>query len=58
MKHNFLKALTLLVFSGFLSINVIAQEGYVPSEENLENREWFLDNKYGLFVHWGVYSIM
>lgn len=42
-----------------LSITVLrAQEGYVPTQENLDNREWFQDNKYGLFVHWGVYSIM
>jgi alpha-L-fucosidase len=35
-----------------------AQEAYVPSPENLENREWFQDAKFGLFIHWGVYSIM
>lgn len=35
-----------------------AQQGYVPDPENLENREWFQDAKFGLFVHWGVYSIM
>lgn len=31
---------------------------YEPSPENLENREWFQDNKYGLFIHWGIYSVM
>ncbi len=41
-----------------LSFSLFAQEGYVPTQENLDNREWFQDNKYGLFVHWGVYSIM
>ena len=46
------------IFASLLNTKLIAQEGYVPSAENLENREWFLDNKYGLFVHWGVYSIM
>ena len=35
-----------------------AQEGYVPTAENLKNREWFQDAKFGLFVHWGVYSII
>jgi len=48
----------LFLFAITLSLNSIAQEGYVPTAENLENREWFQDNKYGLFVHWGVYSIM
>jgi alpha-L-fucosidase len=50
----------LLIFLLVLSFlpQSIAQEGYTPSAENLQNREWFQDNKYGLFVHWGVYSVM
>ncbi|PID92498.1 MAG: alpha-L-fucosidase [Bacteroidetes bacterium] len=39
-----------------LSLQLEAQEGYVPTKENLENREWFQDAKYGLFIHWGLYS--
>lgn len=35
-----------------------AQQNYVPSPENLKNREWFQDAKYGMFIHWGVYSTM
>ena len=44
----------------FLSIviGVSAQQDYQPSESNLEAREWFQDAKFGLFVHWGVYSVM
>lgn len=38
--------------------NAFSQQDYQPSPENLKNREWFQDNKYGLFVHWGVYSVM
>lgn len=37
---------------------VFAQSSYQPSAENLENREWFQDAKFGLFIHWGVYSQM
>jgi len=48
----------VFVISVLASIGLKAQEGYVPTQENLDNREWFQDNKYGLFVHWGVYSIM
>ena len=33
-------------------------QSYQPSTENLEAREWFQDAKYGLFIHWGVYSIL
>jgi alpha-L-fucosidase len=29
-----------------------------PSPENLAARAWFQDAKLGLFVHWGVYSVL
>lgn len=34
-----------------------AQEGYVPTEENLKQREIFEDNRFGIFLHWGIYSM-
>jgi Alpha-L-fucosidase len=30
---------------------------YEPPAENLAAREWFQDAKFGLFIHWGVYSV-
>lgn len=48
----------ILLITLVLSTPVFSQKDYVPSPENLKNREWFQDNKYGLFVHWGVYSVM
>lgn len=30
---------------------------YEPAPENLAAREWFQDAKFGLFIHWGVYSV-
>ncbi|HKQ80115.1 MAG TPA: alpha-L-fucosidase [Blastocatellia bacterium] len=33
------------------------QQPYRPAPENLEARRWFQDAKFGLFVHWGVYSV-
>lgn len=35
-----------------------AQEGYEPSAENLAARERFQDDRFGLFIHWGIYSVM
>jgi alpha-L-fucosidase len=34
-----------------------AQPRYVPAPENLKAREWFQDAKFGMFIHWGVYSV-
>src|SRR5512142_13101 len=31
---------------------------YKPTEENLQARQWFQDAKFGLFIHWGVYSVL
>ncbi|HEY0245261.1 MAG TPA: alpha-L-fucosidase [Mucilaginibacter sp.] len=33
-----------------------AQTGYKPSQSNLTYRETFQDMKFGLFIHWGIYS--
>jgi len=35
-----------------------AQSQYQPTAENLKNREWFEDARFGLFIHWGVYSVL
>src|SRR6476661_2479350 len=34
-----------------------AQE-YQPSAENLQARQWFQDAKFGMFIHWGAYSVL
>lgn len=47
---------TLLFFCIQLSLN--AQSRYVPAPENLKAREWFQDAKFGMFIHWGVYSVL
>jgi alpha-L-fucosidase len=40
------------------SLPARAQQGYKPTPENLESRQWFQDAKFGIFVHWGVYSVL
>ena len=45
--------LIIIVFTGMLT-----NAQYKPSKENLEARKWFQDAKFGLFIHWGVYSVL
>ena len=45
-------ALTCLLFG----LQVLAQT-YTPSSDNLKAREWFGNAKFGLFIHWGPFSI-
>lgn len=46
-------------FSFLLLVSTIAySQPYQPSEENKKNREWFQDARFGMFIHWGVYSVL
>src|SRR5207253_2134231 len=35
-----------------------AQENYTPTAANLQARQEFQDAKLGMFIHWGVYSVL
>ena len=50
---------TLLIVATLL-INYVgmAQTSYQPTAENLKAREQFQDQKFGVFLHWGLYSMM
>ena len=48
----------ILIFVLIFSLSNNAQENYIPTKENLEARKWFEEARFGLFVHWGVYSIL
>src|SRR6476619_1999001 len=47
---------SVLLLLLFISQSIQAQ--YKATAENLKNREWFQDAKFGLFIHWGVYSVL
>jgi alpha-L-fucosidase len=60
MRENvaFFKRLLLsLVVSG-ATLPISAQNSYQPSPENLKARQEFQDAKFGMFIHWGVYSVL
>ena len=50
----------LIVVATALAVRVPAraQAAYTPSAANLAAREWFQNARFGLFVHWGVYSVL
>lgn len=53
--------LTLLPVLAIFAHPAVAEEKrYSPNWESLDRRptpEWFLDAKFGVFIHWGVYSV-
>ena len=41
-----------------LSVGASSQaQSYIPTSENLQARKEFQDNKFGVFLHWGIYSM-
>ena len=38
------------------SLALVAQPDYQPSPENLKSRQWFEQARFGMFIHWGIYS--
>jgi len=53
---NRTKELLAFIAGTSLCLNLLSQEVYKPSQENLEARKWFQEARFGLFVHWGIYS--
>jgi len=53
-----MKNILILIICFLVVQNAISQEDYKPSKENLEARSWFQDAKFGMFIHWGVYSTL
>ena len=57
MKHYWGIILVVTMYSQFPN-NALAQTPYEPSSDNLAARTWFQDAKFGLFIHWGIYSVL
>ena len=49
------------VFTFLLSVTIIfasrAQTTYQPTAENLSARKWFDSARFGMFIHWGAFSV-
>jgi alpha-L-fucosidase len=52
-----MKPVLILLFSWILAANSNAQT-YSPTPANITARSEFQDAKFGLFIHWGIFSIL
>ena len=52
-----MKFITIVLFSFLINSNVHAQT-YTPAPENIAARSAFQDAKFGLFIHWGIFSVL
>lgn len=57
MKHLLLTSLLSASALCCTAQQAEAQAKYVPAPENLEARSHFADQKFGVFLHWGLYSL-
>jgi alpha-L-fucosidase len=57
-RNFFAKLFFALALTTFFGAPSPGQDTYKPAPENLKARQDFQDDKFGLFIHWGVYSVL
>ena len=58
MRKSILNFIVAFSIASCLGIGSVNAQSYQPSPENLQARQMFQDNKFGIFLHWGIYSMM
>jgi len=54
------KSLFISIFIGAFILNITSQQKYEANWESIDSRpipQWFTDAKFGIFIHWGLYSV-
>ncbi len=55
--HLALISAAALILCGAIAAAHGAAAPYVPAATNLAARKWFEDARFGMFIHWGLYSV-
>ncbi|MDG2371408.1 MAG: alpha-L-fucosidase [Flavobacteriaceae bacterium] len=55
LNYKFIKN---IFFIFLISTSTYSQNIYNATNENLNARKWFEEARFGLFIHWGVYSVL
>jgi alpha-L-fucosidase len=55
---RFIALVMAAVLAILSAVSLRGLEEYTPAPENLRARDWFQDARFGLFIHWGVYSLL
>ena len=59
MKKLFTTVMLTLALTSTMAQQTVQQSAdYVPTKENLEARKHFQDEKFGIFLHWGLYAML
>ena len=57
MKKHLLYIAALSLLAAAAASSASAQENYRPSPEIVAAQEQFRENRFGIFIHWGIYSM-
>ena len=61
MKNKFIQKISLgaalLLLTSNTTFAQAPEQSYTPTPENMKARQEFQDNKFGIFLHWGIYSM-
>ena len=52
-----MKKTLLVALFALLAIGDISAQCYEPTRANLKSREEFAEDRFGIFIHWGLYSV-
>lgn len=53
-----MKKTLLTLITALCAVAVAAHGGYRPAPENIEARKRFENNRFGIFIHWGIYAML
>ena len=56
-RKNILQTLTTALLLALSQVAGAQESTYTPTPENLQSRKEFADSKFGIFIHWGIYSM-
>src|SRR5215472_329376 len=54
------RVLVFLIAFSIIGADVLRAQEYQPTWQSLDQRpvpQWYKDAKFGIFIHWGVYSV-
>ena len=60
MKRAIRVTITIMLGLILVSLSIAQQKIYEPNWESMDSRptpSWFQDAKFGIFIHWGPYSV-
>ena len=62
MKNKFIQKISLgaalLLLTSNTTFAQAPEQSYTPTPENMKARQEFQDNKFGIFLHWGLYAML